>query len=103
MPSDEDRWAYYRTTRDRIPASACCEKVSMASSKCSRRAMRREKPGAVTPEENLQIVDATRFNFPEADFWPGTTSVLTVIRQVVKPANIVLFWEGSARATCART
>jgi len=33
------------------------------------------KPGVVTPEENFEIVDATRFNFPEADFWPASLKV----------------------------
>jgi hypothetical protein len=33
------------------------------------------KPGVVTPEENFEIVDATRFNFPEADFRPASLRV----------------------------
>jgi hypothetical protein len=47
--------------------------------------LRRSVPAAQCGEKNLaqsrlkkvfEIVDATRFNFPEADFWTGTSSGL---------------------------
>src|SRR5258706_7456176 len=51
------------------------------------RGLRRNVPAAQCGEKNLaqsrlrkifEIVDATRFNFPEADFWPRLNSGLPV-------------------------